>query len=459
MYNKYPYTDFHEMNDDWIINTVKEYTEKYNDIDQAIVDNLSEILLEWKDDGTLSDIINQTVFNSLYTQINNETSNRLAADNNLAAYLALLGYGFESCTVITVGQGSNYDYNDIVSAVEYANSLTDVPVIIAVYRGNWSTTSSANPYGLTLENNKILYGMGSRQSVNIAGSFTSSETTKSTLCLKDSCAIFNCFINGSGGKYTIHDDFHNEGDSIPQYRYICNCEIYGQSMASGNTYGAGIKSNQHVKIEKSLIYSFDNLPIRFHNWTNCEQDSFIELIDTTLHAAQGYNGLRLSVLNNYNGYTNYKPVWVEIKNCELPGIIIQAEANNPTVNIFKLSCDDIYPIRCDVGTLDVGPECSPIKMLHTTVPGSLMNKCVCHSGEINYYTGFGGGNDCAVIGVGYDQTHIAIAGCVYGWSFGLTLTTHDTITIAQDGSLEVNGNGRVVGFKDASGYLHFDFRM
>lgn len=464
MFNKYPYTDFHEMNDDWLISKVKEYIAKYDDIDQRIIDNIGDKLEEWKDDGTLADIINQEVFNDLNAAIQAESTARLAADSDLAAYLGLIGHGFDTCTVFTVGQGDGYDYNDLVTAVNAANALTDEPVIIAVYRGTWNTNTSNNMYGLTLENNKILYGMGSRETVNIVGIFASSETTKSTLCLKNNCAIFNCFINGNGGKYTIHDDFHNEGDSEPQFRYIKNCEIYGQNMASGNVIGAGIKTNQHVKYEDVLFYSFDNLPVRYHNWTNCDQDSFIEFKRCTFKSAWGFYGLRLSVLNNYAGYTNYKPVWVNVEDCEIGGgIVIQAEANNPTVNCFYLSCDDpTIPIECLVGNLIIDSYCSPFKMIHATVDASLIDKCVCCSGAPNTYTGFGGGNDLAVIGVAIDASKIAVAGTLKRGSFlfrTLNPSTHDIITITQSGTFELNGSGRAIGFCDAQGFIHFDFRV
>ena len=45
IFNKYPYTNFHNENQDWIINTIKEYTDKVDQLEQ----NLREIVSEFID--------------------------------------------------------------------------------------------------------------------------------------------------------------------------------------------------------------------------------------------------------------------------------------------------------------------------------------------------------------------------------------------------------------------------
>lgn len=54
-WNKYPYTDFHELNLDWIINAVRQIqsNEKY------LKDNISDIMNKWLEDGTLADVIEE----------------------------------------------------------------------------------------------------------------------------------------------------------------------------------------------------------------------------------------------------------------------------------------------------------------------------------------------------------------------------------------------------------------
>lgn len=54
-WNKYPYTDFHELNLDWIINAVRQIqsNEKY------LKDNISDIMNKWLEDGTISHILQE----------------------------------------------------------------------------------------------------------------------------------------------------------------------------------------------------------------------------------------------------------------------------------------------------------------------------------------------------------------------------------------------------------------
>lgn len=61
-WNKYPYTDFHELNLDWIINAVRQIqsNEKY------LKDNISDIMNEWLEDGTLADIIEEILQTKFY---------------------------------------------------------------------------------------------------------------------------------------------------------------------------------------------------------------------------------------------------------------------------------------------------------------------------------------------------------------------------------------------------------
>jgi hypothetical protein len=74
-WNKMPYTNFHELNLDWILQTVKNdaaavaaLTGSFNDLQTwckniGLTSYVTEQLLAWKSDGTLANIINNTVLN------------------------------------------------------------------------------------------------------------------------------------------------------------------------------------------------------------------------------------------------------------------------------------------------------------------------------------------------------------------------------------------------------------
>lgn len=54
-WNKYPYTDFHELNLDWIINAVRQIqsNEKY------LKDNITDIMQGWLEDGTIAELLQE----------------------------------------------------------------------------------------------------------------------------------------------------------------------------------------------------------------------------------------------------------------------------------------------------------------------------------------------------------------------------------------------------------------
>lgn len=458
IYNKYPYTDFHEMNLDWIIDRVKEYMEKYDNVDSIIQSDLRAIIDQYIEDGTFENIINQTIFNDLNTRLNNEIIRSLAQDNALTSYMALQGFGFENCLIITVGTGK--DFSDLREAVEYAETLGDnVPAIIAVYAGSYDTSAAANQYGLTLTNNKILYGMGSRSTVQINTTLTGS--IKSALCLKDSCAVFNMFINGDGGEYTIHDDFHNEGDSLPQRRLIYNCEIYGRNH-SLPTYGAGIKSNQRVTIENSIIYSFDNVAVSFHNWANCQQQSEINLTNCIISAGGSYDALRLGMLNTYDGHSSWKPVKVNIKECECTNIHMVVEAGTVTDNPFYLNCDRPYGIRVETAGINTD-GCKPFIMqrVPNQALASMIGQVVTNGNHPHNYQTYSAANDYCAVGYVYNSEIVAIAGKLHKSHIftGFSSMQAGSVLTLSGGQLSVNGTGRVVAYLGFDDYFTFDFRL
>lgn len=44
-WNKYPYSNIHDLNLDWLIKKMKELLEHVDNIDQYIIDNLSKIIV------------------------------------------------------------------------------------------------------------------------------------------------------------------------------------------------------------------------------------------------------------------------------------------------------------------------------------------------------------------------------------------------------------------------------
>ena len=277
-FEQFPYTNFHELNLDWIIKKLKELTEENKTLQEA-VDELSQNvsaeiaaqLQQMVDDGTLQQLIDETLFNEINNKVNNNAVSVKATNfvDDAVCFPLWVNKYYSNGTSGTI-------YNTQGMTATYEN-------------GQPKTIYSFNEYGA--ERHLLIMNCGNR--TNGTG-WTYSEvnnlpiTHGSCLSLKDNI-LYISNENGSGTVYAY--DLLTQTYDLIDLTHLTNTSILGCVYDSeADEYLICCDSNN------TMIVTDDNF-IEKRRYTHNI------IYDTSLLTYQGYdfkNGLEYRTMSYQN---------------------------------------------------------------------------------------------------------------------------------------------------------------
>ena len=239
---EYPYTNFHELNLDWILKEMQKSREEVKNISEEIMNKLEQ----WKDDGTLAEIIGALTDSVIFANTTKEIiSGGTIVSGNLKEGMVFLTSGYESANdggaafwvvhdqagdiAITGGK-----YLDYVPVSEYVNPR----VFGATYGGDTPSDDSfekALKYGSIYLTGEIILAAphtiyrnvsGSSGAINSSATITIANDVKisditvtgnnenTMVILSDNAFISNCtFTNGVGPAMEIRGSHNTVNDN------------------------------------------------------------------------------------------------------------------------------------------------------------------------------------------------------------------------------------------------------
>ena len=453
LYENFPYTNFQNLNLDWILREIKKIPGEIEDAVKAGIKHeinsksTTEVKLQ------LAEIRPGEITAGISTYVADIT-------NTLAAR----GIFTNDINTIEVGPGKTY--TDLVAAV---NSVQDnsVPTIIYLYPGSYPTNNAASQndgFGLAIDNIYII-GVGNRNAINI--NYTGKSDTASAICLKNSCGLYNLRVTGEGGMYAVHDDFHNRNNTPLQIRTVMDCEIYG-SKGAIQAYGAGIKSNQWLRIINTYICGLNGTDgFRIHNYTGVDQSSHIDIINCDF-AGDGSkrSDMLFGIVSNIEGSTITLPVIVNIIGSpEIFATIFPEPGQTATSCPFTFYCDTPIQLNDLTGTMRLWDQhISVMKWMPYNINAAptvgntvrLVNNSLVQNfipgPNISKYNAYGvvlrmdtANKRAFVLRKGYTSTNFANA------------TRLTNFTVADNGSIGTDASGLVVGHRNNNSMSYFNF--
>ena len=420
----FPYSNFHQLNLDWILSTIKDLSKNYDNLrdtvnnfisqfDDNLTGTVKTILLSWVDDGTLNNLltqISQSVINAVICGIDNTGGKDVGEDitNLLSNFTGRKIYfpagTYKINTSVTMRTDDIYRGNMIICDADAKFTTDGVTTMFILGNGNAASTlekfgfdggyidcKNVSECGIKINNNQyscIINNVLMRNCGDITAVLLGDDTTTSSQAY-----ITNLTITGDGSVRGIGLQINSTDN------YLCNINIgrmkHNIIFAGGGNLGVNIHTWNYgdeyqnlgiSSVDEKLTY--DSIRINgSNNFSNIQVDNGTPAITFTRNAINNtIDGCTFNYENNFPwGSTNDDCRCISVlgqqstygNTFHVNGIVFSPKSNSISlIKFFLYDRNTVFPYghswsapyNADRGNILKTKECDFARTIYKTTP-------------------------------------------------------------------------------------------